>query len=53
MLSAAECELRAEEFDVRAKGEINSANREMFGQIAETYRDLARQLRAREMPVTR
>ena len=51
MLRAAECEIRAEEFDARAKDEANVPYREMFGQIAEGYRDLARRLRAREAPV--
>ena len=53
MLSAAECTLRAEEFDARAKTEVNTANRETFGRIAEGYRDLARQFRVRETPVKR
>jgi hypothetical protein len=48
MLSAGECELRAEEFDARAKSEADITNRQMFDEIAVGYRELALQVRARE-----
>jgi hypothetical protein len=46
MLSAEECDKLAVEFDTRANSSVDRQNSQMLSQIADIYRDRARESRA-------